>query len=104
MKVLGKNGVSIFRLDEAEITAAPWSIGKVGFSYLTDGDAYHLGTHRTFIAASKHEGAEPASPGSIDAHKIAGPFARLEAKRAHLSKKGDTTLPSLRGAKLSFRR
>ncbi|MEO6866887.1 MAG: cyanophycinase [Gaiellales bacterium] len=100
MQVLGKNGVSIFRLDRARARQGKaWQISNVKFAYLGDGDRYHLGTNRVLIDRAK---ALVDGPGHA---KLAGPHATIVGRPSYYKATRDGQLQrSMRGATLSFRR
>lgn len=100
MQVLGKNGVSIFRLDRARAhDGKTWGISNVKFAYLGDGDRYHLGSNRVLIDGAK---ARVDGPGH---RKLAGPHATVGGGPSYYKATRDGQLQrSMRGATLSFRR
>ena len=100
MQVLGKNGVSIFRLDRARAhDGKTWGISNVKFAYLGDGDRYHLGSNRVLIDGAK---ARVDGPGH---RKLAGPHATVVGGPSYYKATRDGQLQrSMRGATLSFLR
>ena len=99
MQVLGKNGVSIFRLDRARAkNGKTWGISNVKFAYLGDGDRYHLGTNRVLIDGVK---ARVDGPGH---GKLAGPHATVVGAPSYYAATRDRPPQRSMRATLSFRR